>query len=43
MRAVLLKGNQDGYQLILNQSASFTEIIAELKRLLTNLQPNLAH
>ncbi|TDG74359.1 hypothetical protein C5L31_000926 [Secundilactobacillus malefermentans] len=37
MQAVLLKGNQDGYQLILNQSASFTEIIAELKRLFDKL------
>ena len=37
MRPVTLKGTQDGYELILNQSAGISEIYTQLGTLLTNL------
>lgn len=38
MQAVLLKGNQNGYQLVLNQSASFEDIMIELEALFEKLK-----
>lgn len=37
MQAVVLRGNQDGYQLVLDQAASFKEIKEKLRELLDNL------
>ena len=37
MQAVVLRGNQDGYQLVLDQAASFNEIKEKLRGLLDNL------
>lgn len=37
MQAVVLRGNQDGYQIVLDQAASFEEIKVELRGLLDNL------
>lgn len=37
MQAVVLRGNQDGYQIVLNQAASFEEIKEKLRELLDNL------
>ncbi|MCH5462063.1 cell division inhibitor [Lactobacillus sp. LC28-10] len=37
MQAVVLRGNQDGYQIVLDQAASFKEIKETLRELLDNL------
>ncbi|WP_225352048.1 hypothetical protein [Secundilactobacillus similis] len=37
MQSVVLRGNQDGYQLVLSQAASFEAIKLELRGLLDNL------
>ncbi|MTV83002.1 septum site-determining protein MinC [Secundilactobacillus folii] len=37
MQAVVLRGNQDGYQIVLDQAAGFEEIKEKLRELLDNL------